>query len=129
MTIFDILNINPPEYPVTFLHGRFYAYKDILIDLHSESPITLQPITTNNNLFQQLNINESDCNLKQYTWLYNGKYDHYTELIIHTQTQTIHYYQGNNHYIVKHTDIKLQHKILKENQYQLYPDKKPTEIN
>lgn len=56
MTIFDILHITPPDYPVTFHNGQFYAYKDILIDLHNEKQIKLKPLTQNNTLYQQLNI-------------------------------------------------------------------------
>lgn len=56
MTIFDILHITPPDYPVTFHNGQFYAYKDMLIDLHSEKLIELQPLTQNNTLLIQLDV-------------------------------------------------------------------------
>lgn len=56
MTIFNILHITPPDYPVTFHNGQFYAYKDMLIDLHNEKQITLKPLTQNNTLYQQLSI-------------------------------------------------------------------------
>lgn len=56
MTIFDILHIPTPDYAITFHNGQFYAYKDVLIDLHSEKLIELKPLTQNNTLFNQLNI-------------------------------------------------------------------------
>jgi hypothetical protein len=62
MTIFDILHIPIIEYPVTFHNNRFYAYKNILVDLHNEIPITLTELTPDNKLFKQLNLTPNDIN-------------------------------------------------------------------
>jgi hypothetical protein len=64
MTIFDILHIPIIEYPVTFPfhNNRFYAYKNILVDLHNEIPITLTELTPDNKLFKQLNLTPNDIN-------------------------------------------------------------------
>jgi hypothetical protein len=56
MTLFDILRIPETESPITFNDGRFYAYKNMLVDIHNKLPLTLSEITPNNKLFKQLNI-------------------------------------------------------------------------
>jgi len=55
MTIFEFLNI-PDTYPMYFMDNRFYAYKDLLLDLHNNIEIKLKKPTKNNTILQQLNI-------------------------------------------------------------------------
>ena len=56
MTIFDILDIPATDHAILFLDKRFYAYKDILIDLHKQTAITLKPLSKNNTLLNQLDV-------------------------------------------------------------------------
>jgi len=55
MTIFEFLNI-PDTYPIYIMDNRFYAYKDLLLDLHNNTQIKLKKPTKNNTILQQLNI-------------------------------------------------------------------------
>ena len=67
MTIFDILHTDPPNSPITFNNGRFYAYKNILVDLHNEISIDeLKPISQNNTLLNQLNISDNEYNIEHH---------------------------------------------------------------
>jgi hypothetical protein len=99
MTLFDILHIPETESPITFKDGRFYAYKNILLDLHNKIPIELQPLSIHNSLFKQLNISYSQTH---YVILY-PKNTAFSILEINIHHDLIVKYYENE------TEIKIEH--------------------
>ena len=92
MTIFEFLNI-PDTYPIYIMDNRFYAYKDLLIDLHNNTQIKLKKPTKNNTLLQQLNIPFIIDNIE------------YITIHIKQLNLTVHYNQDvNTSWFIAHTD-------------------------
>ena len=114
MTIFDILHIPIIEYPVTFPfhNNRFYAYKELLVDLHNEKQITLTELTPDNKLFKQLNLNPDELPKCQY--FYDDKVNKTIQVMIipllritipNTNYDTINYLEttDDHHYLITTT--------------------------
>lgn len=102
ITIFDILNTTIPNSNITFHNGRFYAYKNLLIDLHNELTLNLSKPTKNNTLLNQLNINiDKDPHIIRWIDTINTKYYHGIRFIIHHEL-TIDYYEKENQIYIIH---------------------------
>lgn len=88
INLFDFLNIPQPDNPITLLN-RFYIYKDTILDYNTQQLINLTPITKNNTLLKQLNINPIEELKPTYIEIYRRPENNIQRLQQRTQLQKI----------------------------------------